>query len=91
MTNRMGGDMRLLADLGIQVDPKTNADRIRSMSEKELAVLLYSVFGVDDQKIAFCKNKAECNAMLDADEDIPEAMCLQCLMDWLKQPYSGGV
>ena len=91
MTNKLDGDMRLLADLGIQVSQKTNADRIRSMSEEELAVLLYRVLGVDDQKIAFCQNKAECNALLDADEDIPEPMCLQCLMDWLKQPYSGGV
>ena len=53
--------------------PKTNADHIRSMADKELAVLLSK---------PWCENhrlKEEC---LRFDTD-----CEACVMDWLKQPY----
>lgn len=65
----------------------SNADHIRSMSDEELATILYSVFNIDDLKIPFCKNKPECNELMDADKEIPESMCLRCMLDWLKRPY----
>jgi len=71
-------------------ESKTNADHIRSMTDEELATILYSVFNIDDLKIPFCKNKPECNELMDADKEIPESMCLRCMLDWLKRPYKEG-
>lgn len=63
--------------------PKTNADRIRSMSDEELAELFYSFHNLED-KIKFCKNKTECDNILDSGKEIPNALCKQCLVDWLR-------
>lgn len=63
----------------------TNADRIRSMSDEELAAILVAESLAE--KIPFCQNKEECNEILDtADGTIPEEMCLKCALDWLRQP-----
>lgn len=59
----------------------TNADRIRSMSDEELAEHLY--YGFD---IRFCDSNAECEAMLNTDEGIPEEKCKACALEWFKQP-----
>lgn len=66
-------------------EPKkqTNADRIRSMSDEELAELLYSIQNLED-KVKFCKNKIECDNILDSGKEIPDNMCKQCLVDWLQ-------
>lgn len=61
----------------------TNADRIRSMSDDELAELLYSIQNLED-KVKFCKNKIECDNILDSGKEIPDNMCKQCLVDWLQ-------
>ena len=61
----------------------TNADRIRSMSDEELAELLYSIQNLED-KVKFCKNKIECDNILDIGKEIPDNMCKQCLVDWLQ-------
>ena len=60
---------------------ETNADRIRAMSDEELAQWLNS-FGGD----LFCLNKKECVELVDADKDIPAERCQRCVMDWLQQP-----
>jgi hypothetical protein len=55
---------------------KTNADRIRSMSDERLVELLSK---------PWCENHRlpeEC-ARFDTD-------CEACVMDWLKQPYGGS-
>ncbi len=62
---------------------QTNADRIRSMSDEELAELLYSIQNLED-KVKFCKNKIECDNILDSGKEIPDNMCKQCLVDWLQ-------
>ena len=64
--------------------PMTNADRIRAMSDAELAEHLY--YGFDVQ---YCHNSPECAAMLDTDEGIPEAKCKGCALEWLQQPAEG--
>ena len=61
----------------------TQADRIRSMSDEELAELLYSIQNLED-KVKFCKNKIECDNILDSGKEIPDNMCKQCLVDWLQ-------
>ena len=61
----------------------TQADRIRSMSDEELAELLYSIQNLED-KVKFCKNKIECDNILDSRKEIPDNMCKKCLVDWLQ-------
>lgn len=62
----------------------SNADRIRAMSDEELAEWLNS-FGGD----LFCPNKKECVELVNADRDIPAERCHRCIMDWLQQPVGG--
>ena len=66
-------------------EPKnqTNADRIRHMSDEELAELLYSFQNLED-KVKFCKNKDVCNDILDDGKEIPDNMCKECLIKWLQ-------
>lgn len=66
-------------------EPQTNADRIRDMSDEELAETMYGMVNLDE-RIHFCQNKAECNALLKRNEEIPEQYCIGCLVEWLKQP-----
>lgn len=64
--------------------PQTNADRIRSMTDEELAELLYSL-QTKDLDGMFCKNEDKCEEMMDSGDEIPESMCKQCLVKWLKE------
>ena len=61
----------------------TRADRFHSMSYEELAELFYSLINLED-KIKFCKNKTECEDILDAGKTIPDSMCKKCLVEWLQ-------
>lgn len=61
----------------------TNADRIRAMSDEELAELLYGIDG------RYCHNDPECGKLLDLDEGIPEEKCKDCVLRWLQQPAEG--
>ena len=60
---------------------KTNADRIRSMTDEELAKALYQMLDGD----VYCTNKPECGKMLNTDDGIPDEWCAQCLLNWLRQ------
>ena len=60
----------------------TNADRIRAMSDEELAKRLLTIDGPG----VFCKTLPECEELLDTDEGIPEEKCLRCMLAWLQQP-----
>ena len=61
----------------------TNADRIRAMSDEELAELLYSIQSLEDE-VKFCKNKDVCADILDDGKKIPDNMCKECLIEWLQ-------
>ena len=50
--------------------PLTNADRIRAMSDEELAVVMYHLF-CDTRTDKECKAFGDCN---------------QCALEWLQQP-----
>ena len=63
----------------------TNGDRIRAMGDEELAEFLIQFTDIDCT-IGFCRNLPECQARLDADEDIPASMCVKCLADWIRKP-----
>ena len=64
---------------------KTNADRIRAMSDEELAEKLYCFTDIDC-KIPYCKNLAECEKMLDTEDGVPVEKCKRCLLEWLQKP-----
>jgi hypothetical protein len=61
---------------------KTNADRIRSMSDEELAAALHQMLDGD----VYCTNKPECGEMLNTEDGIPDEWCAQCLLNWLRKP-----
>ena len=63
----------------------TNADRIRAMSDDELAENLYWFCNLEE-RIGYCKNMPECEKLLETEDGIPEKKCIGCLLEWLKQP-----
>lgn len=66
---------------------QTNADRIRAMSDEELAKALIEV-NDSGCHIPFCKELPECQRLLDEGE-IPEEKCIVCMLNWLQQPAEG--
>lgn len=66
----------------------SNADRIRAMSDEELAEKLYRFCDIEEQ-VGYCKNLPECEKLLDTEDGIPEKRCIGCLLYWLKQPAEG--
>lgn len=58
----------------------SRADRIRAMSDEELAKMLY------EQSDSYCKNLPECGHLLDTPGGIPGEKCIGCVLEWLKQP-----
>ena len=65
----------------IKQKPMTNADRIRAMSDEELAQALYN--GLDAE---YCTNDPVCADLFDSDDGIPEEKCIACALRWLRQP-----
>lgn len=65
----------------------TNADRIRSMTDEELAQILVSE--PIAETIPFCQNKPECERLLETESGVPESMCAVCALDWLQKPVEG--
>ena len=63
----------------------SRADRIRAMTDEELAKLLYEIDG-----LGYCKNLPECGELLDTDTGIPEEKCIGCMLNWLRQPAEEG-
>ena len=59
---------------------ETNADRIRAMSDQELAAYWA------DNHDNFCPNKPECGEALNRDGLIPDAWCAACALAWLQSP-----
>ena len=66
------------------VGTPTIGDRIRDVSDEEMAEFILAN-DLDDE-IHFCKNKPECDAILDSDGTITNEMCRKCCIDWLHQP-----
>lgn len=58
----------------------TIAEKIRSMSDKELAVFWSNNYD------NFCQNKPECGAIIDTEDCIPGEWCVACALEWLRQP-----
>ena len=76
MLNGVKATKELLNALDSVKKPPTNADRIRSMTDEELAKFIHE---------PFCDNRTheECTISYCVD-------CDQCSLDWLRQPAEGG-
>ena len=67
------------------IGTQTNADRIRAMTDEELAAMLYDDAAVDD-KLHFCQNRQECMDAIALDDFISDEKCMGCLLEWLRKP-----
>lgn len=66
--------------LNIPIEPvMTRADRIRAMSDEELAAFWAEHYD------EFCPNSPECGEMLDQNREIPAQMCMGCVLRWLQE------
>lgn len=66
---------------------RTNADRIRAMTDEELAdTIIKNTLKDLGEIIPFCKNYKRCEDMLDSLDGISESMCRECLLEWLNKP-----
>lgn len=61
--------------------PKTNADRIRSMSDEELAEYIFDLGNGPEYCDGHCAYQDDCNA-----EGFNYNTCIKGVTDWLKQP-----
>ena len=61
----------------------TNADKIRTMTDEELAHALIHLDGFD----TFCTNYRECVEKIELGEDISESQCEACMLRWLREEY----
>ena len=70
---------------------QTNADRIRAMSDSELADLIMKLNNHSiDELLHYCKNKALCTGILiNGNGSIPSEWCKQCLIEWLQEEVEG--
>ena len=66
------------------VGTPTNGDKIRDVSDEEMAEFILANDLGDE--IHFCKSKPECNAIVYSGGTITHEMCMKCCIDWLHQP-----
>ena len=71
--------------IGTFLPTMTNADRIRSMSDEELAAVMMGIGSMED-KIHFCQNLQECDELLETTDGGPEEKCIGCILQWLQKP-----
>ena len=61
--------------------PQTNADRIRAMSNEELAKMLYNL-----SDMLWCRELPECIDIASIEDEIPVEKCIGCALAWLHRP-----
>ena len=66
----------------------TRVEKIRSLTDDELAALLYRLEG-EPLTLSFCGDKPECNERLEQNEDIDSGECVQCMKEWLQSEVKG--
>ena len=65
--------------------PPTRADRIRSMTDHELARHLFAL-AINEPQIGWCRTLDRCIEAMDEPGGIPDEWCLDCILHWLAQP-----
>lgn len=69
------------------MSPKTNGDRIRAMTDEELAE---KITALDLGEVPYCSlNDARCNEMAKRNELITPEMCKKCCIAWLQKEAEG--
>ena len=66
-------------------EPKTNADRIRSMTDEELAEYLFERGNGDEYCYGICVHQDDVNACV---KTLKQNGCIQSVVAWLKQEAS---
>lgn len=61
------------------VEPKTNADRIRAMSDEELAKLLFERGNCGEYCYGICSYQDECNGYSS------DNFCISKIVEWMKK------
>lgn len=79
----------IVAKCGAFKAPQTNADRIRSMTDEELAREI-NLLLEGEISIPYCRELPECDADVERDALIPLERCEQCVLHWLRQPAEEG-
>lgn len=64
--------------------PETNADRIRRMSDEELAKEINRLME-GETSIPYCRELPVCDEDVERDALIPLERCEQCVLQWLHQ------
>lgn len=64
--------------------PETNADRIRAMSDEELAKEINRLME-GETSIPYCRELPVCDEDVERDALIPLERCEQCVLQWLHQ------
>lgn len=64
----------------------TNAEKLRVMSDEELAHALLKLDGFD----TFCVNFAECVEKMNHGVDVPQSQCEECMLRWLRRESISG-
>lgn len=65
--------------------PMTNSDRVRAMSDEELAKAI-NLLAEGESAIQYCRSLPECDEDLERDTVIPLDRCEKCVLHWLQQP-----
>lgn len=60
--------------------PITRGDKLRAMTDEQLAAALY-----ENADCVWCVNADECGEMIDAGRNIEEHKCIACVLNWLRQ------
>lgn len=64
---------------------RSNADRIRAMSDEELAKAI-NLLVDGESAIQYCRSLPECDEDLERDTVISLDRCEKCVLHWLQQP-----
>ena len=85
MSKRNPNEMRTFTNALYETNVATNADRIRSMSDKELAEYIFDLGNGSEYCYGHCAYQDDC-ATIGLDHDT----CIKGVIDWLKQPAKEG-
>lgn len=66
---------------------KSRGDKIRSMTDEEIADGIFEYGNNMLEKLPFCKGIPECGKIVEDWEEVPQSMCRECLMEWIQSPY----
>jgi hypothetical protein len=59
----------------------TNAEKLRAMSDEDLAHAILNIYGFD----TYCREFRECLQLMNLGVDIGEDRCAACVLKWLRE------